>query len=226
MGNYSERYSALKRRSLRSPLSAVTKENINEKQEVEEKQFFSVKWFNVFNLDCIDDSESEIKKKDIVSKLSGIVFNNPDERDSAIDCFINSLKADITHQGDRAYYSVISDKILMPQFSDFQSKEAYYSTLLHELAHWTGHPNRLDRFKKDSVLDRSTREYAFEELIAELASVYTSNHLGLSEVLLENHASYLNSWLSLLKNDEHAFFKAAKLAQKVNKYLIEKKENG
>jgi antirestriction protein ArdC len=196
----------------------ISTEKPNELGELEKQSFFAVRWFNVFNFDCFDDSDSTIKKTDIINKKSKTeAFINPDTRSKSIDRFIDSQKANIEHSGNQPCYLPSVDRILMPQFSDFSSRDAYYSTLLHELAHWTSHHSRLDR---DLNGNKSSTSYAFEELVAELSSAYSGSYLGLSEVLLENHASYLNSWLELLKSDEKAFFKAVKFAQKATDYLI------
>jgi antirestriction protein ArdC len=196
----------------------ISREQTNELGKLEAKTFFSVRWFNVFNFDCFDDSNSEVKKADIISKKTKVEsVINPGTKDKNIDKFIDSQKANVEHSGNQPCYIPSVDRIIMPQFSQFSSRDAYYSTLLHELAHWTGHHTRLDR---DLTGARSSTSYAFEELVAELSSAYSGSYLGLSEVLLENHASYLDSWLTLLKNDEKAFFKAVNLAQKATDYLV------
>ena len=106
----------------------------------------------------------------------------------------------------------------MPEFKSFSSAKKYYCTFLHELTHRTGHPNRLDRDMSGSF---GTQKYSFEELIAELGSAFVSNELMLNwDTELEHHASYLDSWMSILKNDNRAFFKAASAAQKAADFLL------
>lgn len=202
--------------------AAITKEKQTESGEIEKDSFVAVKWYNVFNLDCIDDSKSEIKVGDILAELPSCDrLVNPDNRDRLLDQFVDNQGAVIVHQGNQPCYSPVTDKIAMPHFEDFSSKDAYYSTMLHELSHWTGHKSRLNRFNINSSRSRRSQEYAFEELVAELSSAFTGSHLGLSEVLLENHASYLDSWLKLFKDDEKALFRAVRLAQNAADYLIE-----
>ena len=46
--------------------------------------------------------------------------------------------------GGEAFYSQGDDYIQMLPKTDFKSAEGYYSTFLHELVHFTGHPSRLD----------------------------------------------------------------------------------
>ena len=47
--------------------------------------------------------------------------------------------------GNRAFYSVATDSIHVPKAGSFQDPISYASTVLHELAHWTGAKHRLGR---------------------------------------------------------------------------------
>ncbi len=93
----------------------------------------------------------------------------------------------------------------------------YYATLAHEVAHWTRHPKRLDRsFDQKS---RGDEGYAREELVAEIAAAFLCADLGLALEPREDHAAYLASWLTVLRNDKRAIFQAAAHAQKAADYL-------
>ena len=83
--------------------------------------------------------------------------------------------------------------------------------LLHELTHWTGHSTRLDRLKSGKFGDK---DYAFEELVAELGSAFQCNLLGIEAEPREDHAQYIKSWLTALNNDATFIFEAAKHAQR------------
>ncbi|MDM7322591.1 MAG: zincin-like metallopeptidase domain-containing protein [Gammaproteobacteria bacterium] len=115
-----------------------------------------------------------------------------------------------------AYYRPTQDKIVMPPRDRFKSEGDYYATLLHELAHWTGHPSRLDRFKPDQTYKGwlSSPEYAREELRAEIASVLLSSMVGI-QGRVQNHARYVQSWLTLLKQNKNEIFYAAREAEKI-----------
>lgn len=102
------------------------------------------------------------------------------------------------------------DAIQLPLFEDFDSAALFYATYVHELVHWTGHQSRLGRDLSGAF---GSRQYAREELVAELASAFICNALCI-DVELQHHASYLNHWLELLKGDSKAFFSAAGQAQK------------
>ena len=121
----------------------------------------------------------------------------------------------IQHGGNRAFYSPSLDLIQMPPVEFFVNFERYYSTALHELTHWTGHPGRCSR----TLANRQHIEaYAFEELVAEMGSAFLSSHCGLQGQL--HHASYIASWLQALRNDKRLVFGAASLAQKAVDFLV------
>lgn len=133
----------------------------------------------------------------------------------SVDTFVANTGADIRPAAaGGCFFSPAKNLIQMLHREQFTSTgtssatECYYSTLLHELVHWTGHKSRLDR------LDTKNREgYAFEELIAEMGSALLCVELGVSAEPRADHATYIASWLQALKDDKAFIFKAAKHAQ-------------
>ncbi|SDN95114.1 hypothetical protein SAMN05216328_1446 [Ensifer sp. YR511] len=107
----------------------------------------------------------------------------------------------------------------MPPIETFRDVESYYATLAHEEIHWAGAAHRLNRDLSRYAKDRSER--AREELIAELGAVYLAADLGIAPEMepRPDHASYLASWLSVLKNDKRFIFQAAAQAQRAVAYL-------
>lgn len=95
--------------------------------------------------------------------------------------------------------------------------ETYYGTILHELAHWTGHNFRLDRIISSTRF--GSESYAIEELITELTAAYLCAELGVSSSPRQDHANYIASWLKVFKNDHKAIFYAARQAAVAAKYL-------
>ena len=153
-----------------------------------------------------------------------------DDRDlnTRLSEIIKNAGVEISHGGNRAFYlGGQSDAIMMPAPERFSSKEAYAATLLHELAHSTGHASRQSRDMGDKEDDRTG--YAKEELRAELSSVFMCQRLGISYKLendqthLENSAAYLKGWKGLLTNDKAEFFKAASDANKITAFLVDGK---
>lgn len=120
---------------------------------------------------------------------------------------------------NRAYYRTIADRIVMPLVEQFSTEADYWSTLLHEMVHSTGHTSRLNR---EGITSRNRKfgdpVYSFEELVAEMGSAFLCAQL---EVLGEvNHESYVEHWLSILKKDKKALFRACKQAREASEYLL------
>ena len=118
--------------------------------------------------------------------------------------------------GSEAFYSPTLDLIGMPPTAAFRTPEGYAATLLHELGHATAAPSRVGR----EIGGRfGSLEYAYEELIADFSSCMVGSVLGLP-CDLENHASYLQSWLTVLRGDRRAIFRAAAAAQKAADWML------
>ena len=105
----------------------------------------------------------------------------------------------------------------MPNREQFKDASGYYGTLFHELAHWSGHPTRLDRkfgtrFGSD--------QYAFEELIAELSAAMLAGIMGVDMTPRDDHAKYLNGWIKCLQDDPKAIQKAASQAEKAAQFVL------
>ena len=133
----------------------------------------------------------------------------------AAEAFVAATGAQIRHGGNRAFYAPAADRIQMPHREQFAGEDGYYGTLLHELTHWTGAEHRLHR-----RFDRfGTEAYAFEELVAELGAAFLCARLGLAAEPREDHASYLRSWLKVLKEDHKAIFSAAAAARAATEFL-------
>jgi len=132
------------------------------------------------------------------------------------DTFIRNTAADIRHGGGGAFYRPSEDFINLPAFESFESPEAYTATVLHELAHWTGHVSRLNRDLKGQS---NRQEYAREEITAELASVFTCATLGITPPEMGQHAAYIAFWIEALKADSRYLFSAASKAQAAADYL-------
>ena len=139
------------------------------------------------------------------------------ERIEKADIFFKSIGATVRHGGNRAYYSPSTDHIQMPPFQAFKENVSYYSTLAHEHTHWTAHAARCDRQLSKRFGDHA---YAAEELIAELGAAFACAHLGLSTEPREDHAQYIQSWLTVLKTDKRAIFTAASKAQQACDWLV------
>lgn len=137
--------------------------------------------------------------------------------DEIID-FIDNTGAAVGYKDQtRAYYSPAQDAINIPYIESMKSANQWTLTMLHELAHWTGHKTRLNRLDEKGPAKVG---YAFEELIAEISAAFTAASLGIAiDSNVENHAAYLNSWLNAMRGDSGFIFKAAAAASKATSFL-------
>lgn len=116
-----------------------------------------------------------------------------------------------------AFYCPGTDKIEVPAGERFGKPEEYYATLFHEMVHSTGHPNRLNR---DLSGRFGSKRYAAEELVAELGSSFLLASTGIgTEELSDNSASYIQSWISHLRNDPKMIVIASGKAEKAIKFI-------
>ena len=158
--------------------------------------------FNASQLECLPDRYA----------LRPIVAWQPiDEAEQ----LISKTGAVICHGGNRAFYRPSDDIIQLPPSTSFAQPADYYATALHELCHWSGHPNRLNR-----VLGQrhDIEAYAYEELVAEIGAAFLCAHCGLPAIL--EHASYIESWLDALRRDKRLIFAAAGAAQKAADFVL------
>ena len=186
----------------------------NEQGDQEEKMIPLLKTFRVFNADQVEGWEGNWLTDDAKQPTQ-----DWDDVELA-DLIINSSGATIDHRNqDQAFYMPSTDKIVMPERSQFKDDSGYYGTMFHELVHWTGHTSRLDRkfgtrFGNDN--------YAKEELVAELGAAMLS---GIAKVDAEpraDHAKYLNGWIKGLKEQPKMIMAAASNAEKAAELIIKK----
>lgn len=171
-------------------------ETADDGEEVE-RTIPMLRHFMVFNRDQIDGLE-EIVVEDV-----------PDfERHEGAEATIKGTEAKIKFGTAAAYYQPITDSIGMPFRDWFNNPETFYSTTFHELVHWTGSADRLDRNHKGHF---GSEDYAFEELVAEIGSAFLCAEHRIDGQL--QHPNYIASWIKGLKDDTNAIFSASKLAQ-------------
>jgi antirestriction protein ArdC len=159
----------------------------------------------VFNIDQVDNLPNQLYE----SEYSWPIDQAGEKLYHSAECSIIDQ-----HEPTVGYpcYILARDTIYQPPQKYFNSAENYYSTLAHEMVHSTRHESRLNR-------NRSKYERAYEELIAEMGACFTCATIGIVGNL-ENHASYLESWIGALKKDNALIFRAAKEAQTAANYLL------
>lgn len=146
-----------------------------------------------------------------------------DQRYENAERILRESGATIRNGYTRSYYDPQLDEIHLPNKSDFKAvggatgDEAYYATAFHELTHWSGAHDRLDRQFGKRFGDKG---YAQEELTAELGSAFLCVKSGVTPTAREDHAQYLASWQQVLKDDPKAFTRAASAAQKASDFIL------
>lgn len=168
---------------------------------------FIARAFRVFNADQVDGfNEGPVA-----------VLADQDRIDHA-DRFFKQLPATVWYGSSYAFYDPRADMVSMPDFASFKSPEGFYTTLAHELVHWSGANHRLGRDLKNRF---GSEAYAMEELIAEMGAAFLGAQLGLAIEPRRDHAPYISSWLKVLRDDPRAVITAASKAQIAVNYLIE-----
>ncbi|WP_067223121.1 ArdC family protein [Stappia indica] len=186
-----------------------TEEDASTGEELERSIPF-MKGYTVFNVEQVEGLPAQYyaqsaPREDVIRRIAHA------------DAFVNATRADIHHGGGIASYNVGSDVVRMPPFEAFRDPESYYATLIHELSHWTRHKSRLDR---DLGRKRwGDAGYAMEELVAELGAAFVLAGLDIAPNPRGEHASYIASWLKVLKEDKRAIFSAAAHAQRASDFL-------
>tara|TARA_R110001606_G_scaffold3931_2_gene18839 strand:+ start:1102 stop:1986 length:885 start_codon:yes stop_codon:yes gene_type:complete len=189
---------------------------IKDKVSGEDKMIPFPKTYTVFNADQVSDWDGSWLE-DSDTELDGVQEWNDIK---TADNFIAKLPAKIEYKPqNQAFYSPAQDIVVLPERHQFKNASGFYGTALHELIHWTGHSSRHDRFKSFGKF--GDKDYAFEELVAELGSAMLSNRLKVDSEPRADHAKYLNGWIKCLKSDPKAITKAAAMSQKACTYLAE-----
>ena len=139
-----------------------------------------------------------------------------------VEDFVSNTQATVKINGSAAYYNPASDAITMPSKLSFldtdtgTAEQHYYSTILHEFVHWTGHKDRCDR---ELITKQRNEDYAKEELVAEFGSAMLCSMLNVTTTPMKDHAEYINQWKKIIKNDSKELKKSISNAQKAVTFL-------
>ncbi|TAJ36852.1 MAG: DUF1738 domain-containing protein [Reyranella sp.] len=188
----------------------VKAEDANSGEPIEDYRLLARAYF-VFNAAQVDGWEEP-----------GVSLQSAVAPHEVIENFIAATGADIRF-GESAAYWPARDCITVPHKGWFKGSdtstatETYYSTMFHELIHWTGHWCRLAR---NLTTRFGTHDYAMEELIAELGAAYLCAEFFVLHIPRKDHAAYIGEWLEVLKGDKRAIFTAATKANEAVGWLL------
>lgn len=171
-----------------------------------------LRYYTVFNLDQCDgvadpDGPVEAIEHDSIEAAEAIVRNMPQ-------------RPAIHQGGGRACYSPSADRVSVPELGHFDVAAEFYSTMFHELAHSTGHPDRLNRPSLTGFANFGDHAYSKEELVAEMTAAFLCQRAGILPLTVDNSAAYLRGWMRRLKDNPKWFVQAGGLAQKAADFIL------
>ena len=149
----------------------------------------------------------------------------------------SDLKLDLSHrpselgEENRAFYNWTKDLIVLPHPNRFPDKRRYYLTAFHEIAHSTGHSDRLGRPQSRDFSVFGSHQYGLEELIAGMTAFLLAMEAGLAsddpleifnDPLARDTAAYLKSWLNTIEGDPGLLYEASRGADDAYKYALDK----
>ena len=207
----------------------------DEKKECKRRPFLKI--YPEFNIDQTNMSEvnkekydavvSQFRKTDVPTITDGMYVNKAIDRMMEKQEWVCKIQYDKEEKG--AYYSPAKDIVVLPTKAQFRihpddpeecfkDGQEYYGTALHEMAHSTGHPSRLDRLKPAAF---GSPEYAKEELVAELTSAMVGNTLGFDRRISDNNVAYLQNWTSALRKEPKFIVSVMSDVNKASRIIIE-----
>jgi antirestriction protein ArdC len=186
-----------------------------EPEDQENHRRFVLRYYRVFNLEQCDLPQG------VIDKLPKAETHEHDPIDEAELIVANMpQRPALETAGSKAFYNLLTDRVTMPARELFTTAEEYYATLLHELAHSTGHPTRLARETITEAAPFGSATYSKEELCAEMGSAFLCAEAEISAAVIENQAAYLFGWLSKLREDRKLLVYAAAQAQKAADFIL------
>lgn len=189
-------------------------EEKNDKGEIEKKKLPLLRYYNVFHISQVDGVEP-LKEK-LNTEIEPI-----EEADRIIKEYVD--REHITFKeciSDKAFYRPMTDTVVVPLKEQYKNINSFYQVAFHEITHSTGAQKRLDRDIKE-LAPFGSEIYSKEELVAELGSAFLINHLGIeTEGTFQNSASYIESWLQVLRNDNKFIVSASSKAEKAVNYIL------
>ncbi len=189
--------------------SEYTKFN-EEKGELEVKQSWFSRWYEVWNVEQCENYDEILGEDAIEMPMEN---TPPSEMMLHFDDYTHAEGITVGRGGGAAFYRRSDDLIQLPKHEAFVDPVSEVMVAMHEAAHSTGHKSRLDR------LDNN--EYAYEELVAEMAALLVTLSLGGEYQPRETSVAYLQHWLKACRDKDDGLFKAFSDAQKAADRILE-----
>lgn len=184
----------------------------------EEKEIPVLRYYNVFHISDCTGIES---KMDTQPKNETKPIERAEEIVNGYVTREQGLKFQNDKPSNRAYYSPVTDAVVVPMISQYKDAEEYYSTTFHELTHSTMKKSRCDREADNKMAAFGSKDYSREELVAELGAAYLCTNAQLNnEKCFRNSVGYIQGWLRALANDSKMIVWAASRAEKAARYIM------
>lgn len=183
--------------------------------EDETERFPMLRYYTVFNLE-----QCEGVSHPAATPPTEPNFNPIDACEAVVSHMPNPPT--IERGGDHACYRPGADLVNIPPPHRFDAPAGYYSTLLHELVHSTGHPSRLARKGITELEAFGSHTYSREELVAEFGASFLCVHCGIVNATIDNNAAYIDTWLGRLNSDKALVVVAAAQAQKAADFILDR----
>ena len=169
-------------------------------------------YHTVFNAEQFEKFPSLEKKPQLVIP--------EEDRIKAIEEIITNSKAPIIYDGrGKNYYDQLTNTIHLTKQEHFKSKEAFYSTALHEII------NSID-YK--SYLNTNITK----ELVSEFSAILLRERYNVTKTKeqVQNSLSYIQSWAEDIKYDPNIIYKSMNKAERLfnimeSRMLINQKSN-
>jgi antirestriction protein ArdC len=185
---------------------------VEEEEEEKEKKIPLLRYYRVFEIG------SQVEGLEAKRETETFRHDPIEEAEKIQSHYIDAPSFSYISGG--AWYKPGLDRVNVPPKEDFENIHEYYSTLLHEMIHSTGHQKRLNREGVTNHNGFGSERYSKEELIAELGASMLCGVAGINNETIDNSASYIQSWLRALKNDKTLIVKASQQAQKASDYIL------
>lgn len=205
---------------------------LDKEEQREYKKQTLLRYSYVFS---VDDTNLAEKMPDLYAELLRDQIDTPNERvDTTVEPLENILAEGTYTDGfdiletkggkwicpiyerlsDKAFYRPSKHEIVVPLRNQFPQMEAFYGTLLHEMAHST--IKQLPR----PTGNFGDADYAREELVAEFTSAIVASEYGLNKCLEKQNIPYLKGWLQASRKEPDFLMSVVEDVDKISRFMI------
>ena len=191
----------------------------DEDEEGESVRYPVCRYYRVFNVEQCDGICHKRLAEEKVELTRQSEFNPIEAAEKIVAEMPN--KPTIEYRTGIPCYRPKNDTVYIPEPTAFWGMERFYGTLYHELVHSTASKTRLNRWSTEGPAHFGSDRYGKEELVAEMGAAFLCGAAKIETATLEDSASYIDSWLRVLKapKNKKMVVTAAAQAQKAADYI-------